>query len=194
MTSFAVMLLALTAPAADPKEPVKTPPAKVVVTAELACMHCTFGEGDGCAACLKIDDKTPVLLSGKIGKEFIDERLAKKVVVVEGALGLKDKRMDLKADSIRYVGDKEKDKGIPEKGLARIVGAPACAKCDLNIGKECLLAIINPGTPIVLDGKLASKCAEDFEAKTLTFTGRLFIDKNGLVRLDASKIDGEKKK
>jgi hypothetical protein len=46
------LLLALSV-AADKPAP---PTAKATVTAEVACLHCTFGEGDGCAVCLKLDE------------------------------------------------------------------------------------------------------------------------------------------
>src|SRR5262245_59427073 len=104
MTQFAVLLLSLAAGADDAKKPV--PPARVTLTAELACTHCTFGEGDTCAVCLKIDDKTPVLLAGKTAKQFSDESLTKKVVVIEGVLSVnKDKRLVLTSDEGRFYTD-----------------------------------------------------------------------------------------
>jgi hypothetical protein len=93
------LLLALSV-AADKPEPNPAPPAaKVTVTAPLACLHCTFGEGDSCAVCLKLDDKTPLVLAGKAAKELFEFRLSKKVVTLEGALSLtKEKRMQLTSD------------------------------------------------------------------------------------------------
>src|SRR5437763_16427319 len=106
------LLLALSI-AADKPVP---PAAKTTVTAELACLHCTFGEGDGCAVCLKVDDKTPVLLAGKVARQFEEMRLSKKVVVVEGVLSLdKNKHLVLTGDSGRLYTDKDKGK-CPDEG------------------------------------------------------------------------------
>src|SRR6185437_15318347 len=82
MTSLTLVLLAAL-PAAGRKAPAKpaAPPARVTVTAETACLHCTFGEGEHCALCLKLDDKMPVLLDGKAAKPFFASRLDGKVVV-----------------------------------------------------------------------------------------------------------------
>ena len=52
----------------------------------------------------------------------------------------------------------------------------------------------NAGVPAVLDGRLADQHAHLSEAKTVTASGKLFIDKRGLLRLDASKVEFEKKK
>jgi len=41
------MLLALAAAGADKEAKKPAPAARVTITAELACLHCTFGEGDG---------------------------------------------------------------------------------------------------------------------------------------------------
>src|SRR5437588_3418090 len=107
MTWFAATLLALAAPAAD--KDAKPAPAKVTITAELACLHCTFGEGDSCAVCLKIDDKTPVLLTGKAAKEFEPLRLEKKVLVAAGTLTVnKDKRLVLTLDKAHLFTDKDR--------------------------------------------------------------------------------------
>src|ERR1043166_7048997 len=92
------LLLALSV-AADKPEPPKAPPAKVTVTAPLACLHCHYGEGDECCVCLKLDDKTPLVLAGKAAKELFEQRFSKQVVTVEGALSLtKEKRMQLTSD------------------------------------------------------------------------------------------------
>jgi hypothetical protein len=194
MTAVALLLaLALPAADADTKDAKKaSAPARVTVTASLACLHCTFGEGDGCAACLKLDDKTPLVLAGKGAADLEKERFSKKVLVAEGTLSVnKDKRMVLTIESSHFF-DEEKDKGkVPEAGLARISGATACAHCDLNLAKECTVAIRNGDSAVVLDGKLAKSCSED--VKAITAVGKLFIDKDGLVRLDAKSIDPTKK-
>jgi hypothetical protein len=187
MTWVAPLLLVLAAPAdgttADAKKPAA---ARVTVTAELACMHCTFGEGDGCAVCLKIDAKTPVLLAGPAAKRFEDMRLSKKVVVVSGTLTLdKDKRLVLTGDG-RLQTDKDAAKA-PPKGQARVEGTPTCGSCNLMVCDECTLAVVNAATPIILDGKLARDHAESYRA--ITAVGRLFIDRRGLLRLDATKVD-----
>jgi hypothetical protein len=191
MSWFAPLLLALVAPAGGADgTPVKT--ARVTVTAELACLHCTFGEGDGCAVCLKIDDKTPVLLTGKAAKELEKMRLSKKVAVVTGTLTLnKDKRLVLTSDDAHLFGDADKGKA-PAKGQALVVGLPACGSCDLKVCDECTLAVVNGPAPIILDGKLARAHAEG--ARAITTVGRLFLDRRGLVRLEASKVNLEKAK
>jgi hypothetical protein len=194
MTSVALLLaLALPAADADAKDAKKAPaPARVTVTAPLACLHCTFGEGDGCAACMKLDDKTPLVLAGKGAADLEKERFGKKVLVAEGTLSVnKDKRMVLTIESSHFF-DEEKDKGkVPEAGLARVSGATACAHCDLNLAKECTVAIRNGDSAVVLAGKLAKSCSED--VKTISVVGKLFIDQDGVVRLDAKSIDPTKK-
>lgn len=193
MQLIAVVLL-LAAPAED-KKPEKAPPAaRATITAELACMHCTFGEGERCAVCLKLDDKTPVLLAGKTAKQFEDDRLTKKVVVIEGVLSrTKEGSVVLTSDQGRFFTDKDKGK-VPEKGEAWVVGDACCGRCDLGLCEECALAVKNAFAPIVLDGKLAAQHAEEGkEAKTVTATGRLFLDKRGVLRLDAKKVELKKK-
>jgi hypothetical protein len=194
MSWFVPLLLALVAPADGTNDPpVKAArTARVTVTAELACLHCTFGEGDGCAVCLKIDAKTPVLLAGKAAKQLEEMRLSKKVVVVTGTLTLnKDKRLVLAGDDARLFADGDKGKA-PAKGQARVEGLPACGSCDLKLCDECTLAVVNGPAPIILDGKLAREHAEG--ARAVTALGRLYLDKRGLVRLDASKVNLEKAK
>jgi len=85
---------------ADKPEPPKTPVvAKAAITAQLACRHCNFGEGDECAACLKLDDKTPILLAGKAAAELLPHRFSKQVITIEGVLSLtKDKQILLTSD------------------------------------------------------------------------------------------------
>jgi hypothetical protein len=193
MTHLALLVLALAVPAdGATKEATKAPPAKVTITAELACLHCTFGEGDGCAACLKLDEKTPIVLAGKCPDEFVEQRLKKKVVVCEGTLALnKDKRMLLTIDNAHFYTDKDKDTA-PAVGQVRVVGDSCCAHCDLKIASECTVAVRNADSPIVLDGKLAHECLED--SAKVTLVGRPFLDKNGLLRVEAKTLDVEKKK
>jgi len=191
MTQLAVVLLALAAGAEEAKP---QPAARVTVTAELACMHCTFGEGDTCAACLKLDDKTPLLLAGKVAKQFADESLTKKVVVITGAVTVtKERRLVLTGDDGHFLTDKDKGKA-PEKGQARVEGNACCAKCNLNLADECTVAIKNASYPIVLDGKLAAQHAmEGKDLQPSAAVGKLFVDKRGLLRLDAAKFEMSKK-
>ena len=101
------LLLALSVAAEKPEPPKAAVAAKVTVTAPLACLHCTFGEGDGCAVCLKLDDKTPLVLAGKAAKELHSLRLSKNVVTLEGTLSLtKEKRMQLTSDTAPKVEKK----------------------------------------------------------------------------------------
>ena len=94
------LLLALTIAAEKPEPPKAPAAAKVAVTAELACLHCTFGEGDGCAVCLKLDEKTPLVLAGKAAKDLQAHRFSKQVITLEGTLSLnKDKRMQLTSET-----------------------------------------------------------------------------------------------
>jgi hypothetical protein len=195
MTQLAVLLLTLAAPTADDaKKPVVPPAARVTITAELACLHCTYGQGDGCAVCLNLGEKTPVLLAGKAAKQFEDERLSNKVVVAEGTLSLnKDKRLVLTSDNAHVYTDKDKGKA-PDKGLVRVAGNACCAKCNLELCDECTVAIKNAALPIVLDGKLAAQHAmEGKEPQPSTAVGKLFLDKKGLLRLDATKFEMNKK-
>lgn len=191
MTALAV-LLALTA-APDDKPTEKAAPTKVTVVAETACLHCSFGIGDDCVLCLKIDDKTPLVLDGKAAKAFHEDRLEKKLIVVEGTLiQRKDKVFVLTCDTARVVTDKDKGK-LPEKGQAWVAGALCCGKCDLELCDECTLAVKNGKHSIVLDGKLARDHAEENKGKKGTAWGKLFVDKRGLIRLDATKVETEKK-
>src|SRR5262245_11053466 len=190
-----VAVLLLLAPTlADTKDNKTVPPAQVTVTAELVCMHCDFGEGDGCATALKIDDKTPILLEGKAGKEFYKLRFDKKVLVVTGALSInKDKRLVLTSDSAHVLGDADKGKAPPQ-GQLRVVGTPVCGRCELALCDECTLAILNAATPIVLDGDLANQHAEEGKSSRLaTAVGRPYIDKRGLLRVNAKEVKLEKK-
>jgi len=192
MTTLSFVLLAAL-PGADQKAPAKpaAPPARVTVTAPTACLHCSFGEGEDCALCLKLDDKTPVLLDGKAAKPFFASRLDGKVVVAEGTLALsKDKRLVLTCDNVHAYSDKDK---APEKGKVRVAGTACCGSCDLNVCDECTLAVANGALPVVLDGKLAAGHAEAKEGQTLTAVGRLFRDKRGLLRLQADSADLKKK-
>ncbi len=189
MNPLAVMLMGLALTGAD-KDTKTAPAAKVTATAELACLHCTFGQGDGCAVCLKLDDKTPLLLEGDAAKPFMEQRFSKKVVVAAGTLSLnKDKRLVLTTTDVHAYGEKDKGKA-PDKGLVRVTSKGCCAHCDLGIGDSCNLAVQNAKSPIVVDGKLAKKYeAESKQDKSVTVAGKLSVDKNGLIRLDAEKVD-----
>jgi hypothetical protein len=114
------------------------------------------------------------------------------VVVATGTLPIgKDKRLVLHSDDahLHTAADKAK---APPKGQARIVGVPICGSCDLMVCDECTLAVANGKAPIILDGKLALGHATGNRA--ITATGRLFVDKRGLLRLDAAKVNLEKAK
>ena len=193
MSSLAIVLLAAL-PGADQKAAKPAgPPARVTVTAETACLHCSFGEGDDCALCLKLDDKTPVLLEGKAAKPFFEGRLERKVVVAEGTLALsKDKRLVLTCDNVHARSDKDKGKA-PDKGKVRVAGTACCGSCDLGVCDECTLSVANGAVPVVLDGKLAAGHAEAKEGQTLTAVGKLFRDRRGLLRLQAESVDRRKK-
>jgi hypothetical protein len=166
MKLITLFLIALTAQADAKKTPA---PAKVTITAETACGHCTFGFGDSCALCLKLDDATPILLEGKPTEQFFDSRLSSTLIIVEGTLSVnKDKRLVLKADKARAYADKDKGKA-PNKGDVRIEGE----------------VIAVNGKPAIRNGEysiaLADKTAE---GKPVTVTGMLSIDKDGKLRLD----------
>jgi hypothetical protein len=175
--------------AAEPAKENKAPSARIVVTAEAACLHCTFGEGESCAVCLKIDDKTPILLEGKPAEDLFKIRLRKQVHVVEGTLKLKDKKMILVAEKSRPYDEKEKDKA-PAKGLAYLQGPAICGRCDLSLCDECTLAVKNGDTPIILQGELAADHAPG--KGTLLVTGKLYVDDRGLLRILAKKVDTKK--
>ena len=166
MQAYAICLLALVAGFEDKKAPA---PAKLTITAETACGHCTFGFGDSCALCLKLDDVTPIILEGKPTEEFFDSRLSGTLLIVEGTLSVnKDKRLVLKADKARVFADKDKGKA-PNKGEARIDGDVITVK-----GTP---AIRNGDYPIALAGKHT-------EGKPTSVSGVLAIDKDGKLRLD----------
>jgi hypothetical protein len=194
MTSVALMCLALTLPGADKdakdtkEAPKSFPPAKVTVTGELACLHCAFGVGDSCCSAIKIDDKTPLQLTGKVADEFKKDRFDKKILVAEGTLSVnKDKVLTLVVDKAHFLSEKDK---APPAGEARVTGVSACASCDLKITADCKVAFRNGDAPILLDGKLSEKCAEG--GKTFTATGKLSVDKDGHVRLDAKTLEPDK--
>lgn len=173
--------------AEPPQAPAAGKAASVVVTGELACLHCHFGIGDGCAVALKVDDKTPLVLDGEPAKELFKKRFKKETVVVEGDLRLKDKQMTLVAAKSRAFDAKSKD---PAPGTAFVSGEAVCGKCDLGKCDSCTLAVSNGDYPVILDGKLAEGHAHGLG--TLLVTGKLKIDGQGLLRLDASKVDGKK--
>jgi hypothetical protein len=169
MQVITILLVALTAQAGAKKA---QDTAKITITAETACGHCTFGFGDSCALCLKLDDVTPILLEGKPTEEFFDSRLNSTLIVVEGILSVnKDKRLVLKADKARAYTEKEKGKA-PNKGEAHVEGEV--------IAFNAKSAIRNGDHPIVL-------AVKETEGKSATMTGILAIDKDGKLRLDAKK-------
>jgi hypothetical protein len=176
MQFTAVFLLALVAQSDAKKTPA---PAKITITAETACGHCTFGFGDSCALCLKLDDVTPILLEGKASEEFFESRLSSTLIIVEGTLSVnQDKRLVLKADKARAYTEKDKDKA-PKKGDVRIEGDVIAVN-----GKA---AFRNGEHPISLAGKQT-------EGKNTTLTGTLAIDKDGKLRLDSKKPDSRQGK
>jgi hypothetical protein len=92
------LLLALSI-AAEPEAPKAPAPAKAAITAPLACLHCSYGIGEDCAACLKLDDKTPILISGKAAAALLPHRFSKQVITLEGTLSVtKDKQIQLTTD------------------------------------------------------------------------------------------------
>ena len=186
LTTALIGLSLLAAEPAAEKQP--EPGAKVVITAEAACLHCHFGIGESCAVALKVDDKTPIVLEGKPAGDLFKARFKKQVFVVEGTLALKDKQMVLTAASCRPYDDKEKDK-VPTKGLAYLQGPAICGKCDLSLCDSCTLAVKNGKSPILLDGELAQDHAEG--KGTLLVTGKLFVDKRGLLRVEAKKVESK---
>jgi hypothetical protein len=167
-----------------PKEEKPGAAAKVVVTAEVACMHCTFGEGESCATALKLDDKTPLLLEGQAAKDLFKVRLDKKVAVVEGKLQLKNKQMVLVAEKSRLLDEKEAEKAA--KGTAYVEGPAICGRCDLAVCTECTLAVRNDLANIILQGKLAADHAEG--KGVIGVTGKLQVEA-GLIRLNATKVE-----
>lgn len=189
MTPLTMLLMGLALAGAD-KDAKTVSAAKVTATAELACLHCTFGQGDHCAVCLKLDDKTPLILEGNAAKPFMEQRFSAKVVVAAGTLSLnKDKRLVLTTTDVHAFGDKDKGKA-PAKGLVRVTNKACCGHCDLGVVDSCTLAVQNAKAPVVLDGKLAHKYeVESKQNKTVTVTGKLSVDSHGLVRLDAQKVD-----
>lgn len=194
--ALATCSLLLPAAVAEPAKDDKPKTAKVVVTAEVACMHCEFGEGESCATALKLDAKTPLLLEGQAAKDLFKIRFKKATAVVEGTLKLKDKQMVLVADKSRVLepdkdkGDKEKDQA-KAKGNVYVVGDAICGRCDLAVCQECTLAVRNGTTSIILQGPLAGDHAEG--KGVIGVTGKLQIE-NGLIRLHASKVEKVEKK
>lgn len=185
---IAICLTALAACASSADDAKKTlPPAKVFFTADLGCLHCDFGIGESCAGCLKLDDKKFVVLEGKVAKQLENDLLDNKVVAIEGALTRgKDGQLVLASDKAAFVA--AADKGFAAKGTVRCEGTPVCGSCDLKLCEQCTLAIANGACPIILDGPLATKHRAD-EGGFVRTMGKLFIDKRGLVRLQATKVE-----
>lgn len=184
LSTMCVISLAGSLSAEDAKAP---PSARIFFTADLGCLHCDYGIGDGCAACLKLDAKTPLALAGKAAKQLENDVLDNKVVALEGVLTRdQDKRLVLTSDKAVFVAPKEP--GFAAKGSVRISGTPVCGSCDLKLCAECTLAVANGAVPIILDGPLATRHrAED--GKHVTTFGQLSIDKRGLMRLLATKVE-----
>jgi len=176
MSITTLLVLALLADG-ESKKPL--PPAKVTITAETACTHCTFGFGDSCGTCLRLDDITPIILEGKAAEEYFESRLTGTLIVVEGTLSVnKDKRLVLKSDKARPYADKDKGQA-PAKGEARIEGVVVLVK-DAPV-------IRNGEHPIALTGK-------HVEGKQETVLGILSLDKSGSLRLEAKKAESSKGK
>jgi hypothetical protein len=156
-----VLAVSLTVPVAGLRGQDKgTPPAaKVVVTADLVCLHCDLGIGDGCVPGLMVG-KTPVQLAGKVVTQFEKDTFDKKVVVVDGVLTLDNKKQFVLA-SDKGTFHTPDNKSAPAKGSVRVTGMPVCGSCDLMLCDECTLAVANGSNPIILDGKLAQQHRAD---------------------------------
>jgi hypothetical protein len=180
MTSLA-LLLALSAPAADAPKPA---PAKVTITAEAVCAHCSFGiesEG-GCCACLKLDDKTPVILKGKAAEPLFKVRFDKKVFVAEGTLSVnKDKLLVLELTGAHERTDADKGKA-PESGQVKITGTV--------LAKDGKLSIQNADAPLSLD---VGKNPMPKEDAVVDAVGKL-VNTEGKARLDATTVQPAEKK
>jgi len=178
MTSIA-LLLALTAPAADAPKPM---PAKVTISAELVCAHCSFGiesEG-GCCPCLKLDDKTPVIIKGKGSDDLLKSRFAKKTFVVDGTLSMnKEKLLVLDMTAVRERTDADKGKA-PDAGQVKITGTAGI--------KDGKLILQNADVPVTVESKTAPT-----EEKPITVTGKVTV-KDGKVSLEASSLEPAEKK
>jgi hypothetical protein len=175
MTSLA-LLLALGAPAAD--TPAKPAAAKVTITAELVCQHCTFGieDRDGCGACLKLDEKTPVLLNGKIADDLLKARFDKKIYVAEGTLSIdKQKRMVLTLSGARERTDADKGK-VPEPGQARVIGTVQTTNDTVIIQ--------NGDTPVTVETKAA---APKEGSPPVAAVGKLSV-KDGKLRVESTTL------
>jgi hypothetical protein len=191
MKTFKVLLslvLAVPLALAEPeKKDAADAPAKAVVTAESACLHCHFGTGDSCAACLKLNDKTPLVLEGKAAEEVFKARFKKQPFTVQGALKLNGKQMVLVVEKATPFDEKSK---APAKGLAYLEGPAVCGMCDLSLCDECTLAFRNGKTPIILDGDLARDHAGG--KGVIGVTGKLQVDDRGRLRIVADKVEANK--
>jgi len=162
-------------------------PAKVTVTGEVACLHCHFGQGNGCAPALRLDDKTPLPVLGKAAEVLAPVTFKKRVAAVEGALELREKQMVLSAGAAKLLDEKEPR---PARAVAVVEGKPICGRCDLAVCEECTLAVKNGKSPIILDGSKALDHAEDLS--WIGVTGHLKVDARGLLRIDAAKVEKKK--
>jgi hypothetical protein len=184
---LALFLVAAPLAVQDEKQPA---PATATITADLGCLKCDLGTSKTCAAALLPDKKTPVVIAGKLAKDFEKYRCDKKVLTATGTLSRgADRQLVLTGDNGEFhTADNKK---APPKGAARVAGTPICGSCDLQVCDECTLAIANGKAPIILDGKFAKDHASDY--RSIIATGRLYIDQRGLLRLDAARVEKTKK-
>jgi hypothetical protein len=189
MRALALAALLLAGPALAEEAKPDAKPATVTVTAEVGCLHCDYGIGDGCAACLKLDKDTPLVLEGKGLEPLAQCRFDGVVAVVEGTLSKNGKQLNLAVSKVRIVDAKEKAKALAA-GQTRVVGLACCGSCDLGVCDSCTAAFRNGTSPIILDGKLAARHLEEGDkVRPMTAVGKLFLDKRGLVRLEAVKVE-----
>ena len=118
--------------------------------------------------------------------------IPRNAIVAEGILSHEGgSALKLVADKAR-VWNAEKDKGLEHDRFV-VEGKAICGKCDLGKADVCTLAVENGKAPIVLEGKLAEEHADG--KGTIRATGKLRVQKDGLLRLDAeqvAKIQAEK--
>jgi hypothetical protein len=199
------VLLAGVAPADEKKE--KPPaPARISVRGEVVqfqIVQVAQGEGaqvrmvNTAEATLKVEGlgtlRVNTLKTGLSVKEATEKVLegvkGKDGLVAEGTLRLDGKQLVLDADKVR-AGDAQKDRALPLGGVV-VEGQAVCGKCDLMKCDDCTLAVQNGAAPVVLDGKLAMRHAEGLGV--IVATGKLRLQKDGLIRLDADKVEEKKK-
>jgi hypothetical protein len=192
-----VVLLAGVATAEEKKE--KAPaPARVAVRATVAqFVVAQFGEDFDIQAAVNVDglgrlsiDLGRTSQAAKEAREQVDQaRKTGAGIVAEGKLRLEGDRLVLTADKFR-AADAEKDRALPLGGVI-VEGQAICGMCDLMKCSECTLAVTNGAAPVILDGKLAKRHAEGLGV--IVATGKLRLQKDGLIRLDADKVEEKKK-